>query len=96
VVCIRAINKVDGFPVYETVRTVAATVSQNQQPKLGNPAGSPAGARELQPPVEVRAMTRSSTSIVVNWLDQEFFGSSSSQHQNRDGHQQRFYNVSIR
>lgn len=86
VVCIRAYNKVEGFPVYETVRTVAANVNQ-QKPSAATGGGS---GRTLHPPVEVRAVTRSSTSIQITWLDQDFIGNINGQRDNS-----RYYNVSI-
>uniref|UniRef100_A0A915J235 Uncharacterized protein n=1 Tax=Romanomermis culicivorax TaxID=13658 RepID=A0A915J235_ROMCU len=81
VVCIRAFNKADGFPVYETVRTVA--VSQPQQASIAG--------RDLRPPIEVRAITRSASNIVLTWLDQDLMALHSSSSSKLDN---RFYNVS--
>lgn len=74
--------------MYETVRNTESNPSGQNS---GTPLGGSSSSTIIQPPVEVRALTRSSTSIVLNWLDQDLL---SANNQNKRGN--KYYNVSIR
>lgn len=67
VISLRAYNMIgNGFPIYETVRTLSP-----DSKSLSNGQQSSRASGRSETPIGVRALTLSSSSIRVTWIDAE-------------------------